>query len=291
MILTLENTKPSTSLINGASNMNMYSHIKSVFLVEPDFSFDTQTLFETESEWQSEIGSENIFPIHKVRQSVPGGEDTIYNLSKLDFSYKITDGKYMFEFSFIQDIEYKQIIDEFSGQYMKVFFADVNYNIYGKLVGVTVEPFDTDLIDIKKFQFGELSLTKMIVEIPGDEFNDSVITEVDWNCLRVKNVEVSVSSITFPTTSSITFTVKDTICSENITDLVEANFSFSDNITTPVINTFTNVGAGVYTIGFTTLIYNGTLTISGVNYHGSSAYNRDAPKFSPEKFDSKFDIT
>ena len=291
MIGTFENTKPSTGLLDQATNSNMYSHIKSVFLVLESFSFSTQVKFETESEWQTEIGNENIFPIHKVRQSVPGGEDTFYNLSKLDYLYKTADGKYLFEFDFIHDIEYKQILDNFSGQYMKVFLADVNYNLYGKLVGSTVEPFDTSMIDVKKVQFGEISLTKLMIEIPGDEFEDAVISEIDWNILRVKNVEVSVSSITFPTTSSITFTVKDSICSENITDLVQADFSINDDVSSPVINAFTNVGSGVYTIGLDALLYNGTLTILNITYHGSGAYSRAVPHFSPDDFSSDFSIS
>jgi len=292
MIITLENTKPSTSLIDGAINTNMYSHIKSVFLALPAFSFTNQTLFETESQWQTQIGNGNIFPIHKVRQSVPGGEDTIYNLSKLDFQWKVTDGKYIFEFDFVQDIEYKQIIDQYSGQYMKVYLADVNYNLYGKLVGSTIEPFDTDLIDIKKFQFGDISLTKMIVEIPGAELNNAVISEVDWNVLRVKNVEVSISVITFPTTSSIKFTVKDSICDQEITDLIQADFTINDNVSTPwSINSFTNNGNGIYTIGSASTIYHGTINILSTSYHGSAAYSRNVPEFDPDDFSADFSIS
>jgi len=87
-------------------------------------------------------------------------------------------------------------------------------------------------------------------------------------------VNVDIFDVTVPNDSQINFSVRETISTNAVTDLLESALTILDDIAGYLtIDVFTNLGGGDYTVTTTTAnVDEGVLTISDINYLGSGAF-------------------
>lgn len=291
MLINWLNNTPDLNIPDTASNMKVWTTITDIFLIDPDFTFNTEADFINETVWLNGIGNGYIIPIHNIIESDPVTEDTVYNVTIHDYEYKSRDGKIRLIFKLNPDITWHQDLINYSGQYYKVCFADRSRKIYGILSGSQVLGIDTDMISIEQPKFGALPAWT-IIKIELSSIDD--IYEVDSGFIPrdLKNIPVTVQNVTQSVSTDITFQVIDSVCSVEIEGLVSSDVVVIDGVSGTISHsTFTDSGDGYYTITSGSTIYNGTITVFNTSYNGNGVYSFTVPTFNPSNFSSNFNLT
>jgi hypothetical protein len=278
VIGTFENTKPDLNLPEWVTNKSTYSRFAGIFLSLNSFKFNTETDFLTESNWRNAIKSQYLFPVHGGKETDNQSDETIYHESLQDFQYKKYDGKVRFVLKFDYDIEFHQLLAEYSGQYFKGFLYDKNNNLYGVLDSTQVKGFDFDLIDLKKITLGNSQApawSELLLELSdAQEFLSMIVDKPNWIISKIKNVPLLISNITTPSADVIKFLVTDTYCDVPIEGLLEGDFSILDNTYGAIsFDVFTEVGNGYYQIDGDNNYTSGTINIDTLEYNASQTYN------------------
>jgi hypothetical protein len=255
-------------------NTNDYTKIISLFFVDPAFYFNNETELQTESYWLDAVGYGYIIPIHEIKEVEDQSEDSIIGQSKLNYQFEIDPGKYKYIYRVRYDIDIYTTLKQYSEQYYKVYLVDKNINFYGKLTGDRIYPLDTNTIIIKKIklQTQNPAFIDIYVEYSdASEFN--YVTKLDFDITSVSISEVTISDFIASPATKLTFFVED-YCGYGVTDLIESDFTITDNVYGSVTPTlFENNGFGYYSITCANDYTNGTVRILSSKYRGQDDYD------------------
>lgn len=291
MLVNWEHTASDLNMPGTAVNLNSLKEIKSIFLISSDYAFNTEADFETESVWKNAIGQDYIIPLHNIIEVNDLSEESIYNVSKQDFQYKVSDGKLRYRFKAKYDVSFYQDLRNYAQSYYTVCMYDGN-NIYGVLSGSQVIGIDTDFIDVDKLQLQVANTpawTSVYIEFTN--FDNLLVSPITWDAAKLNNIAVVIQNIS--QTTDITFEVVDSVCGVSIEGLVTADVVITDNINGTAVNSvFTEDGNGYYTIDTDISLYNGTITIFNTDYNGSATYTFSTPQYNPNQYNnSQYNVT
>ncbi len=185
MALLKVNTVESTLLESCDPNSNDFSGINRIFLSVQGFLFDTVTLFESSSQWETDITAENIYQFDKQAQVIDQSEAAVYRKSNNGQTYPVRPGRMIHEYRFDYSDAFHKVLLGFDQQLFEVFLSDRNNNIYGTTDdGVTVRGFRINVLNVEKRQFGTQQKVFSILKIEYADFiefdKNSVVSNVEW---------------------------------------------------------------------------------------------------------------
>lgn len=292
MRIAFENTKNDINISGNAINTKKTVNITDMFFIYPDFAFNNETQFATESVWKLGIGAGYIIPIHDIYEVDDQSQDVVYGTSLFGYEYKKHGGKKRLSFRTNPDMEIAKDMVDYSDQYYHVCFADRNKNLYGRLSGSQVLGIDTDMISIELPRFGSVPMwTTIRVEL--SDISDLYMANVDFKPWELINIPVEVTNPSQSATTNITFDVTDIQCSVGIEGLLTSEIVITDTINGTIAHqTFTDNGDGSYTIASASDIFHGTITITSEDYNGSGLYSFTVPQYNPNQYDnSQYNVT
>ena len=269
-------------------NQENISQIRTIFFTDTDFVFSSESNFENRTLWMNNIKSENIGVIRDVKTVNDETEQQQYITSELDYQYSGRHGKYIFVFRSIFEQTYYNYIASFSGLSLRVFFADVNNNIFANLNGSEVRGMDVELLHVEKRKIGgtdtNWTVIKLVLTDP-DEFN--LKTTMDWNPNRINLVHVDISSVT-GSGNEISFIVQDSIFGIDIDNLFASFITISDDENTLTVSSLERTGCGSYKLTASGNYTTGTISIDSDYFYGSVSYiiNETAITLSDLVFDT-----
>lgn len=254
-------------------NVTDLNKIDTLILSISDFVFDTETLFETQSQWIDDIKNEHLAVLKDMQEVDPDHEQTVYNKSRLDYEYRTKKGKYRYVFRTVYEPEYHEYIKSLSGQDLRVFLADVNNNIAANLSGANVHGLDVELIEVEtKKLIGSTdpswTVIRLVLSDP-DEYN--LTTKMTWNVNSFNLVHVSLTDIT-GSGNYVDFTIKDSVFGIPIDNLYEADLSISDDAGGITISSLTETGCGQYRIIASGSLTVGDIIVNSDRFYGSGEY-------------------
>ncbi len=178
-------TVESTLLESCDPNSNDFSGINRIFLSVQGFLFDTVTLFESSSQWETDITAESIYQLDKQAQVNDLSEAPVYRKSANGQTYPVRPGRIIHEYRFDYSDTFHKVLLGFDQQLFEVFLSDRHNNIYGTTDdGVTVRGFRINVLTVEKRQFGTQSKVFSILRIEYEDFIEfdvnSVVSKVEW---------------------------------------------------------------------------------------------------------------
>lgn len=293
MLGNYEIQRPTLTLNVNQANFSDLTGVSSLFLVTPSFTLATTTML-TSTAWVNGIAAKSIIPIHDIKDVQDETEQPDIKESKQNFRYQARQGKYRFTFLLNIDVDQFIKLKKYEGQNLKAYFADRNGNLIGRVVSTTFYPFTLSSIMVFKIGFGRFESSYVGINIDlayPNEMEQGYSFKPDFSIKDLVNETVDIESLTAVDTTTMQFEVYDG-CNNAITDLVAADFTIVDELLgTLTLNTFTNVGDGVYTYKTDEVQYLGTITLTNTKYNGQAIYEFIEPEFSPVDFSSDFKIT
>ena len=293
MLGNFEIQRPSLGLNPNKANYSDLSGVTSLLLTVPTFSLTTTEML-TLSNWIGEVADGNIMPIHDIKDSQAESEEAVYLESKQNFRYQARKGKYRFAFSLNVDVDFYISLKKYEGQNLKAYFGDKNGNLIGRVISNVFYPFTLSFISIKKMGFGtfQSSLTVLTVDLSDlTEMDFGYTFKPDFYINQIRIEQASLTDITDIDTTTMQFEVYNS-CSEPVLNLVASDFTITDDLLGVLtLNTFTEVGSGVYRYKSDEIQYLGEIKLKTSVYKGLADYLFIAPDFSPADFSADFKIT
>lgn len=266
-----QNTTLPDTLRTFEHNSDAYKLTESLFITPDDFSF-TEAEFIDDDHWYSELGT-NIFPLHGVNEFASKDTETKYVTSLQDFDYKINNGKYKHEFKYDWSLDYHKLINEISGQNIKVIYRSGNV-LRATTAGTSISGFTISTVELEKMLFNSgdsVGNSKLFLEwMDSDELNVyGYEAEVDWNPGKMDRLVLNIN-LSFAT-NLITMQVRylnnpiSNIASSDITITDEVNGNIGFGVFVP--------GNGIYQLGdFTNTITRACIYIQSTLYIGAKRF-------------------
>jgi hypothetical protein len=266
-----QNTTLPDTLRTFENNTDAYKLTESLFITPDDFSF-TEAEFINDDHWYSELGI-NIFPLHGVNEFASKDTETKYVTSLQDFDYKINSGKYKHEFRYDWSLDYHKLINEISGQKVKVIYRSGNV-LRATTDGTSISGFTIETFELEKMLFNNgdsVGNSKLFLEwMDSDELNVyGYEAEVDWNPGKMNRLVLNIN-LSF-STDLITMQVRylnnpiSNISSSDITITDELNGDVGFGVFVP--------GNGIYQLGdFTKTITRACIYIQSTLYIGAKRF-------------------
>jgi hypothetical protein len=264
MIGEFENIAVSTGY--PVKNIERFTGIKSMFLTDPLFSFDTVEDFEDKAQWIADIKAQNIFQVLGLLETEPQIEPTEYIKSDLGYQFKGNKGKYIFNFKALYKKEYHDQLSKWSGKSCRVFFADANNNVFANKIGARIYGLDVDLINIEKKTFGSIEPAYTIIRIElsdSDEFD--YVAKMDFSINKINPVQVAISNLVI-TGNQAEFTLIDSVYGYPIETLY-TGIVIGGADTGLTITGIMNTGCGEYRAIASSAFDSGSISITNNYYY------------------------
>lgn len=256
-------------------NKEKLKQTTSIFITPADFSFST-TNFEDADYWYTQLGT-NIFPVHTASEFTPQDEPTGYKESQQDFTFRTLNGKYRHKIKYDFSLDYHQILNELSGQKIRVIYASGN-TLRAELSSSTVRGFLVSAFELEKMMFdthASSGNSELFIELSdSDDLNiRGYEVEVDWLPAQMDRLILNITLGINPTT--ITMLVK--YLSTNVTGLSASDITITDVTNGNITFSFSESGDGIYQLnGFSDTITTACLYIQSTIYIGYKKFNYSA---------------
>ena len=250
-----------------ANNSDKYKLTESIFITPTDFTF-TESEFIDNDFWYDNLGV-NIFPLHGITAFAPSDVAAKFEESIQDFKYKIDNGKYKQKIKYDWSLDYHQLINELSGQDLRIIYVSGNV-LRAVKDGLEIKGFKTSQFELEKIMFtlgNSTGNSELSIELlDPDELNTlGHEVEVDWQPKKMDRLVLSIDLIF--TEDTITLSIKH--LNTNITGIVSSDITITDNINGNITFTTFVPGDGIYILeGFSDVITVATLTIKSTIYIG-----------------------
>jgi hypothetical protein len=269
MIGEFENIAVSTGYPE--TNIERFTGIKSMFLTDPLFSFDTVEDFEDKAQWIYDIKAQNIFQVLGLLETEQQSEPTEYIKSDLGYQFEGNKGKYIFNFKALYKKEYHNQLSKWSGKHCMVFFADANNNVFANKIGARIYGLDVDLINIEKKQFGSIEPAYTIIKVElsdSDEFDH--VVKMDFAINKINPVQVIITDLVIAGNEA-EFTIKDSIYGYPIQNLY-GGIVISGVDSGLTITDILNIGCGKFKIIPSENFVDGNISINSDLYYTNTSY-------------------
>ena len=247
-----------------------YSYLEGYFVTEKRYLF-TESNITNPDTWNNYLESNDLTPLHYVKQVEHVNEETQYADSIRDKTYKLRAGKYKQRARYNFSIDRHSLVNELSGTDLYIIPYDRNGNVYVVNDSSGIRGIKTTRIELEKMLFptdSEPAFSVLDIEFD-EQFND--VINLGFNPKDIDRLFVSIN-ILLATSSFINFTVKRN--GENITGLSASDITLTDLLNGNITGIFLNYQNGVYTINsFSSPVTNGILTIVSSLYIGCTKYN------------------
>ena len=268
MSITKRNITIPDTLRTFERNSDKYKLTESLFITPDDFTFTTAQ-FEDDDYWYSQLGI-NIFPLHGITSFASEDTKNTYQESIQDFSYKTNNGKYKQRVRYDWSLDYHQLINELSGQNLKVIYVS------GRVLRATqpstgvISGFTMSLFDLEKILFttpDTVGNSELFLEwADSNELNETGYeVEVDWNPGKMDRLVLNIQLVVGD--ESLTMGVK--YLSENITGISSGDITITDALNGNITFTTFVPGDGIYILsGFSDTLTHACLYIQSTLYIG-----------------------
>lgn len=267
MIGEFENIAVSTGYPE--TNICRFTGIKSIFLTDPLFSFDTIADFEDKAQWIADIKAQNIFQVLGLFETELQNEATEYIKSDLGYQFEGNKGKYIFNFKALYKKEYHDQLSKWSGKPCRVFFTDANNNVFANKIGARIYGLDVDLINIEKKTFGSIEPAYTIIRVElsdSDEFDH--VSKMDFAINKINPVSVVISDLIIEG-NLMEFTVKDSIYDIAIQNIYTGFVITGESLT---INSIAFIGCGKYRITASGSFSDGNIAVDNDYYYSDETH-------------------
>jgi len=252
-------------------NSDAYKLTESLFITPDDFSF-TKAEFADDDYWYSELGI-NIFPLHGVNEFVSKDTESKIITSLQDYDYKINNGKYKHEFKYDWSLDYHKLINEISGQKIRIIYRSGNV-LRATTDGSTVTGFSISTFELEKILFNSgdsIGNSKLFLEwMDSDELNvNGYEVEVDWNPGKMNRLVLNIN-LAFGS-DSITMYVK--YLDKTISDINSSDITITDELNGNITFGIFMPGDGIYQLGdFSNTITRACIYVQSTLYIGAKKF-------------------
>ena len=274
MIMNIENNK----VVTGYPGLNQIdsSLICSFFISDKSFYFDDEADFLSLPVWIAYIKSLDLYHVTNLKETEDQTEADQYIISELDYEYFYKTGKYKFIFKSPFTLEYHQNLLNWSCKSMRVFLADINKHLYGKLSGGHIYGFNVEMFNVEKKSFSSGSAPawttiKIVLSDPTEYNENGIKSLVTWNPNRINLVFVEISDIT-GAGSVIHVKVTDTTYGYEINGLVPSDFIVIDDTGVLTVTSCVQTDCGEFDLTMSAPVTFGTIQIDTDHFY-SIAYN------------------
>jgi hypothetical protein len=272
MIGQFEHSKKGTGY--PCKNENNFDQIVAMYISFDDYSFANDAAFVSTASWNTGMKSKSLMQLLDLQEIDNNSEEAIYNTDDQDIEIQIYKGKYKFLFRSKYRLDYHQLIQTLSEAPCKVFFQDVNNNVYGTYLGSAIHGLTVELLAIEKKTFGkDVAWTQIKLNLlEPDEFDiNGAIGATDFRPTDI-NLIFCDMTIIGETSTTLQFTVVDSQFGIEISGLTAEDFSLDDDLASLTITSLTEIAFGEYLLVASGQLNTGNLILDTNQYYSVAQY-------------------
>ena len=269
------NSIPNTGRTFESDN-NGFAYLSGIFISLNGFEFSSEEDFQDIDVWQQAMNDGNITPLHYIKEVQPQDQETEYQESIQDFSYRTFKGKYRHRLNYVWTLDKHKLVELMSGGSLPVFHYDRNNNISGTSNGSGgVKGFTTTRIVLEKMiqaTQSDPAFSPLDIEYKdSDELNvNGVIKKVEWQPTDIDRLFMSIT-VEFVDSDNLNFSASYN--GEPVEDIEDSEVTVTDYLNGVLSFSTFELGSGTYQLsGFSNTLTSGKLEVITDLYLGCNKY-------------------
>jgi hypothetical protein len=262
-------TLPDTKRLSGNEN-NRYNLLSGLFACSKEILFvDTDELDDSDN-WYQLMDDGKLTPLHYIKEIDPLTEETIYQESVQDYSYKLRSGKNRDKYKYSWTIDKRDYVELLSGTDLYIIQYDHNNNVYAVQESGGIRGIKTNRIQLEKLLYSDNSVPAFsVLDIEYRE-EPNLIHELDFNLRDIDRLFMNLQ-IEYVDSDNINFSA--TYRGANIDILSASDITVTDNTNGVLTFALFNYLGGVYKLSsFSDSVTGGILQIISDLYLGCANY-------------------
>lgn len=257
------------------SDLNGFGYVSGIFVTQTNFEFEDEEEFNDLDKWRGYMDTGKIIPLHYVKQRESLDQETEYQESNLDFSYRTYKGKYRHKLFYVWTLDKHKLVETLSGGSYRVFIYDRNNNIYATRTNVPIKGLLATRIQLEKLiqaTENDPAFSPLDIEYKDpDELNIyGYIKKVDWQPTDIDRLFMSLT-IEYADTDNIHFSAAYN--GAPVTNINDTEVFITDDVNGVLTFSTFELGSGIYKLsGFSNTVTSGKLEVVTDVYLGCNKY-------------------
>jgi hypothetical protein len=249
---------------------NSHAYISGYFVTEKKNLFASTDDVEDPDFWQALLENNDLTPLHYVKEIEFLDEETFYQESRHDFTYKLRDGKQRQKIKYTWTLEKHQVVDEMSGTDLYVIPYDRNKNVYLVEDGGYLRGIKTTRLQLEKFIYAtESEPSWSVLDIEYKE----LATVIHNAGFRLEDIDRLFMSLNIEYIDQDTLNFSASYNGDEIDSIQSSDVTVTDNVNGVLTFSLFNYLGGVYQLsGFSLPLICGKLEVLSTLYLGCTSY-------------------